>query len=620
MIDSTAINHDGRDAPSAGPYATAALAYRDAGWEGVIPVDLGDYGRVPSGWTGDNHSYPNRHHVETWLQTQATSNVGLRVPDSVLGIDVDCYEGTDGCGWLAWLESQLGELPPTVYSTARDDGSRIMLFSVPPELHFLNHVERTRVDGKSVKTGVELIQRRHRWVRCWPSVNRKINRVYHWHSAGGQQLGRPPFMTELAALPQAWLDYLTGPAVAAVTSASVGEAEPFDWSIFADDVEPGQQAELLHRALSSIRGGSIEALRVVGNMLVQRFENDPASPKGEWTAANVEEVVRSVARYPVGRDDALSPDLQRFVDGFVQRELTAGQRAALTRESDQRWARRTLDERDAAEARGPRPRRDGAAYAALDRPAPVLPGRLAAEVNLLGGPSEAGKSLLARDWALEVANSGRNVLWVASEGMHDFDERWEAHPLWSADVAARLFVLDEPVSITYESEVDWLLNEYADVRPAVVVFDLIYDMGMQDDNGFKDVGPVFTGLKRISAEWTAATLALGHNGHNRERRFRGSASWRQRAYTEWHMAENVLSCEKSKIGRKPEPRAYAISFPNIAWIDVGSGELDQEERLRIIREHIRDVPGLNQSERARQLAPVLGLSVEYTRSLVKKAG
>src|SRR5437667_4215059 len=139
-----------------------------------------------------------------------------------------------------------------------------------------------------------------------------------------------------------------------------------------------------------------------------------------------------------------------------------------------------------------------------------MDGVLAAEVNLLGGPSGAGKSLLARDWALHVAagvpwrghgiSQARNALYVASEGTHDFGDRWVAHPLWGA-ACERLWVLDEPVSLMSSADVGWLLDEYSCERPGLAVFDVIYAMGMADDNGIKDVAPVITSLKRISAEW-----------------------------------------------------------------------------------------------------------------------
>lgn len=267
--------------------------------------------------------------------------------------------------------------------------------------------------------------------------------------------------------------------------------------------------------------------------------------------------------------------------------------------------------------RGPRPRKTMRDFLREDAPAVVLPQRLAADVNLLGGPSEAGKSLLARDWALEVAASGRYVLWVASEGMDDKDARWGQHPAWTDELGDRVFFLD-PVDLCSATEVEWLAREYADVRPALTVLDLVYDMGMSDENGFKDVNPVIGGMKALSRAWSGGVLALGHNGHTGERRFRGSSSWRQRAYVEWHMAGGTLTCEKSKIARKSAlPRTYRLEYPLIRWASLGEAAADAAARVEAIQRDVKLHPGDSDSDRARRLMSEFGLSFDHTRKLVR---
>jgi hypothetical protein len=158
----------------------------------------------------------------------------------------------------------------------------------------------------------------------------------------------------------------------------------------------------------------------------------------------------------------------------------------------------------------------------------------------LGTPRATGEPWRGYD-PVEI----RNWLVVASESMHDFDMRWVTHPLWKR-AADRVFILDQPIDLLSPSDVDWLLAEYADEQPNVV-FDVSYGMGLPDDNGVKNVVPCIAALKRISATWKCATLALGHPGHGGERRFRGRSSWRQLAAVEWHTAHGLLTCEKSKI-------------------------------------------------------------------------
>lgn len=619
MIDSSNQGHDvgGQHAPltslnDASPL-DAALAYARRGWR-VLPIwpvlfdgrtattycscPAGDrcernVGKHPWQGLGLKHATINQDVIRSWFRSRDDLNVAVALHASgLLALDRD--ERNGGPLPLEW-GVDIGDY--AVQESGSEAGEHYVV----------------RADLGDVKLPKELLPgvdvKYDGYVVVAPSNHRSGAR-YRW--LGDHEPG--PISTELTARLVAIKERRTG---------GEGGVDPggFDWSRLRElSIAPGQQDNTLQAAAGWLRefdAPDVFALNVLG-ALTDRFENEPG--RAEWTQADVVAKWENAkqAYEPNQRDKLEVPvALQEFVASLGP-QLTDGQRRALAREADQRWARRTLNEREETEARGERPKRDGAAYAALERPRPVLPGRLAAEVNLLGGPSEAGKSLLARDWALEVAASGRNVLWIASEGMDDFDERWEAHPLWSNDVAARLFVLDEPVTIVHDVEVDWLLDEYRGERPALVVFDLIYDMGIRDDNSYEYLNPMFRSLKRLSAAWDAATLALGHNGHGRERRFRGSSSWRQRAYTEWHMAESVLSCEKSKIGRKPPPRAYAINFPTIHWIDLPGGDLTDDDRERVIREHVQEFPDLSQAERGRQLAPILGLSADRVRKLIAR--
>lgn len=291
-----------------------------------------------------------------------------------------------------------------------------------------------------------------------------------------------------------------------------------------------------------------------------------------------------------------------------------------------RFARRVVDEFELAKARGPRVKRTVSEYAALPKPPSVVDQILAAEVNLLGGPSAAGKSLLARDLSLHVAAGeawrgfqvpeARNVLYVASEGLHDVLERWSSQALW-ARARDNVYIMDEPINLMVESELRWLLDEYAEERPGLVVFDLIYAMGMAEDNGVKDVLPIVNTLKRLSAAWGCATLAVGHNGHNGERRFRGSSMWRQLAATEWHMADGSLTCEKSKIGPASRLTAsYRVEYPNVRWLDGSTVVNDEAARVALIEADVRDYPNDGASARARRLGPLMGLQDRAARNRI----
>lgn len=156
-----------------GPYALAALDYLDAGW---FPLPLGGpKGKTPlvSGRHGDN-PLPTRAEVEDWMERYPDANIGLRLPEGVVGIDVDCYDAKPGARTVAEREAEWGALPPAWISTARSDGSGIRLFAVPAGLDW---------PGK-LGPGVEIIHCRNRFVAAAPSIHHTGKR-YRWLSPEG---------------------------------------------------------------------------------------------------------------------------------------------------------------------------------------------------------------------------------------------------------------------------------------------------------------------------------------------------------------------------------------------------------------------------------------------------
>lgn len=361
----------------------------------------------------------------------------------------------------------------------------------------------------------------------------------------------------------------------------------------------------------------------VNDLLTSHSQSTPSSVAGTWYA-----VVTRALEAGLLVDANTGEKLVRLTDDeLTDRQMRQEIEQKAVERFVNRLAERRATEMEAAMYRVPRVRRTAEEFAKVPPPDVVMAEVLAAEVNLLGGPSAAGKSLLARDWALCVAAGEawrghrvprpRGVLWVASEGTHDFADRWGSRPLWDQG-KKRVFVLDEPVNLLSPADVADLLREYAEDDIGLVVFDVVYGMGMTDDNGVKEVAPVINVLKQISREWGAATLALGHNGHNASRRFRGSSMWRQLAAVEHHMADDIFTCEKSKIGDIQRLRAtYRLEYPAVTWTEPIEAVRDEGARRELIKEHIQCFPGLSDLERGRQLASELGVQPTSARHLIK---
>lgn len=194
-------------------YARAFPIYLATGLGGPLPIPVGHKTPPPKGWTGWDAKYPSYADCEEWATQHApgrpdyrgTTQLGLRVAPTVIGIDVDGYDGKHGLETMAEAVRRFGPLPEGPYSTARDDGSRIRFFCVPDGTVLVSQIQFQLDDGR-VLSDVEVIQRHHRYAMVWPSIHPKLDRPYWWYDTAGPDV--PP--DDLPELPPAWLDGLAG--------------------------------------------------------------------------------------------------------------------------------------------------------------------------------------------------------------------------------------------------------------------------------------------------------------------------------------------------------------------------------------------------------------------------
>lgn len=187
-------------------YGAAAPIYLEAGWDGVLYLPPGEKWQPPTGYTGRDGKFPTAAQVDLWARLNSRGNLALRLPDGIIGIDVDHYDAKRGADTLAELEAKYGPLPATWISSARELPSGIRMFRVPPG---------TELDGKA-GDDIDIIQRHHRYICAWPSTNPKAGASqYRWRNPAGEIVDRPPRPDEIPDLPTAWLEGL-----------SVGHADP----------------------------------------------------------------------------------------------------------------------------------------------------------------------------------------------------------------------------------------------------------------------------------------------------------------------------------------------------------------------------------------------------------
>lgn len=186
-------------------YGSEAVDYWQAGFRGILPLPYGKKFPPPKGWTGYDAPWPSFPDIQTWVEEQPNGNLGLRLPNTVVGIDVDGYAGKRGGETLAHAELLWGKLPDTVRSTSRIDGvSGIRLFRVSAG----TELETVVAFPDKGLAGIEVCQFFHRYVVAWPSFHEGTQRRYRWIDTHGNVSSDIPRPSELPELPAEWIEGL----------------------------------------------------------------------------------------------------------------------------------------------------------------------------------------------------------------------------------------------------------------------------------------------------------------------------------------------------------------------------------------------------------------------------
>ncbi len=238
-------------------YATAAPTYWEAGWRGILPVDPADKGGLPKGFTGHNGIDVTPENLDWFIKSKPGYNIGLRQPADTIGIDVDNWGDKTGAQTIAEAEKRWGKLPYSPRSTSRapeDPISGIRMYRIPPGVKL--------VDGISFPElglgGVDIIQRHHRHVQCWPSRHPETGRLYQWYGIDGAPLDSPPhYPGDIPLLPERWLAELRDDTPR--NGADLGD-QPADPTIVDQAITDGEMSQRvafkLGQALTELHNGA----------------------------------------------------------------------------------------------------------------------------------------------------------------------------------------------------------------------------------------------------------------------------------------------------------------------------------------------------------------------------
>jgi len=310
-----------------GPFGRAARLYRSAGWPGTIPVGRGPGQKSPppGGFTGHGAPYPSDADVGVWeIGPEAYYNIGMRMPEGVIGLDVDAgYSKIEhgrevvkrGDETLAGLEARLGPLPPTWVSSARPAPSGIRFYRVPAEL-----------DGRPINwpgeagPHIEIIQPGHRYAVVAPSTNPDASGArYEWRFSDGALVTRPtvdiPRPSDLAELPEAWVRGLMLPYATAEKS-DLADSQMAAWW---DQLRTGAPCSLIHSVctkavhdLAGDNGARHETARDAVSSIIR------AGGEGHRGAPEAVHTVRLAFERAVGAERASGGEWTRLVSGAVK--------------------------------------------------------------------------------------------------------------------------------------------------------------------------------------------------------------------------------------------------------------------------------------------------------------
>lgn len=183
------------------PYAQNARRWHEAGWVGVLPLAPDTKHPPPEGFTGKHADDPTPEDIALWMQSgRGNGNTAIRVPDTVVGVDVDDYGAKAGGSTFEDLVHECGGLPMTWTVTSRrpqDMVSGIRLFRVREGLLFPGSAGR----------GIEIVQRTHRYFVA-PGSRHPLGRVYGLYDPSGRLTDDVPRPEDLPELPEAWIEAL----------------------------------------------------------------------------------------------------------------------------------------------------------------------------------------------------------------------------------------------------------------------------------------------------------------------------------------------------------------------------------------------------------------------------
>ena len=298
-------------------YGQYAHDYRKKGYS-PLPLPPGQKKPVPEGYTGKEGLFASGPDIQEWIDNgKAGGNIAIRLPATVIGIDVDDYGVKVGGDSMRKAVEQFGRPGSTGRLTSRyheDHVSGIRLFRVPE-----GTVLASTFSAAGLGPDVEILQFHHRYALAPGSIHPDTGQRYEWIERDGSTIGDLPAVDELPELPQAWIDGLQAKRVE--TRADVDHAA-YD---AMDEATQNKVQAYMERALAGVYA-DLDAMKSWPDGyrddrghgweegVLQRTLRLAQWTKADWNTLSTDEVLRDLKKHlPRSDDFPLSGSLGKFV-------------------------------------------------------------------------------------------------------------------------------------------------------------------------------------------------------------------------------------------------------------------------------------------------------------------
>lgn len=178
-------------------------------------------------------------------------------------------------------------------------------------------------------------------------------------------------------------------------------------------------------------------------------------------------------------------------------------------------------------------------------------------LTVLFGASGGGKSFLALDYALQIAQT-ETVLYIAAEGQSGYPQRVAAWCKHHRKSEGNLYLYLEGLSLANEAELETFMSEVGHLLPALIVVDTVAQtMTGFDENSARDMGLYLKACKRLLKAFDSAVMLIHHtNKGGVDERGSGALRGASDSMLRLNPEDDILVLEvsKSKDSRPFEPR------------------------------------------------------------------